>query len=101
MVANGIEGQLLIFVDRKPCHRDGRLYAHLHRRLRHSSVSDMANLAMLLVGRVLVPMPDSLDGKGAHGENQGDRQQSKGYLLPHSRLEFTPSNNDIQMPAGS
>ncbi len=64
-------------------------------------MANMANLAMLFIGRVPMPVSGRLDGKGAHGENQGHRQQSKGYLLPHSRLEFTPSNNDIQMPAGS
>lgn len=76
MAAKRIEGCFLIFGDGKPGHRNRRLYAHLRRGLRDSSVADVANLAMLLVGRVPVPVPSRLDGKGAHGENQGDRQQS-------------------------
>lgn len=74
MAANGVEGQLLVFGYRKSRHRDGRLYTHLRSRLRDCGMPDMADLAMLLVGRVRMPVPGRLNGESAHGKNQGYRQ---------------------------
>jgi hypothetical protein len=46
-------------------------------------VPDMADLAMLFVGGVLMPVPSGLHGKQAHGKDQGYGQQSYGYSLGH------------------
>jgi hypothetical protein len=75
MTANGIERYFLIFGDYKSGDGDGRLRAHVRRRLWDRSVPDVANLAMLFIGGVLMPMPGCLDGKGAYSQNQGHRQQ--------------------------
>ncbi len=76
MTANRVETELLIFGDRKPRDRDGRLQFHLRRGLRYGDVPGVADLAMLFVRGVPMPVPSSLDGKEAHGKNQGHRQQS-------------------------
>ena len=76
MTANRVESKLLVFGNRKPRDRDGRLRFYLRRGLRYGDVPGMANLATLFVGRVPVPMPGSLHGKEAHGKDQGRRQQS-------------------------
>jgi hypothetical protein len=76
MTANRVEAELLIFGNRKSSHRDGRLQPNLRRGLRYGDVPGVADLAMLFVGGVPVPMPGSLHGKEAHGKNQGHRQQS-------------------------
>jgi hypothetical protein len=76
MTANRVETELLIFGDRKPSDRDRRLQLHLRRELRHGYVPGMADLAMLFVGGVPMPVAGSLHGKQAHGKDQGHRQQS-------------------------
>ena len=76
MAANRVEAELLIFGDCKSCDRDGRLQFHLRRGARYGDVPDVADLAMLLVGGVPMPVPRSLHGKEPHGKNQGHRQQS-------------------------
>jgi hypothetical protein len=92
MAAKGIDGQGLIFSDRKSRHRDGRLHPHLHSRLRHSGVPDVANLAMLFVGGALMPVPSCLQGKQAHAKDEGHRQQSYGYSLGHRETLAPPPN---------
>ena len=86
MTANGVETDFLVFADSKSRDRDGPLDSDLRSGLRDSSVPDMAELAMLFVGGVLMPVPGCLHGKKAHGENQGNRQQSYGYSLGHYEL---------------
>jgi hypothetical protein len=76
MAANRVETELLIFGDRKSSDGEGQLHAHLRRRLRHGNMAGVADLAMLLVGRMPVPMPCCLHGKEAHGKDQGHGQQS-------------------------
>jgi hypothetical protein len=76
MTANRVETELPIFGRRKSRDRDGRLYFHLRGGLRYGDVPGVANLAMLFVGGVPMPVPGSLHGKEAHGKNQGHRQQS-------------------------
>lgn len=73
MTANRVETALLVFSDRKPRDRDGRLRFHLRGGLRYGDVAGVADLAMLFVGGVPMPMPGSLHGKEAHGKNQGHR----------------------------
>jgi hypothetical protein len=76
MAANRVETKLLVFGDRISSDRDGRLHLHLRRGLRYCDVPGMANLAMLFVRGVPMPMPCCLHGKQAHGKNQGQSQQS-------------------------
>ena len=76
MTANRIEAELLIFGGGKASDRDRRLQFHLRRGLWCDDVTRVADLAMLLVGGVPVPVPCSLHGKEAHGKNQGHGQQS-------------------------
>jgi hypothetical protein len=78
MAANGVERQLLVFDRRKSRDGYGRLHAHLRRRLGHSGVADMANLAMLFVGRMPMPVAGCLHGKHAHAKHEGHGQQSYG-----------------------
>jgi len=75
MTANRVESQFLIFGGRKPGDRKGRLHSHLRGGLRHRDMGRVADLAMLFVGGVPVPVPGSLHGKEAHGKDQGHRQQ--------------------------
>jgi hypothetical protein len=76
MTANRVETKLLVFDDGKPSDRDRRLRFYLRRGLRYSDVAGMADLAMLFVRGVPMPVPGSLHGKEAYGKNQGHRQQS-------------------------
>ena len=76
MTANRVETELRIFGDRKSCDRDGRLHLHLRRGARYGDVAGVADLAMLFVRGVAMPVPSSLHGKEAHGNNQGHCQQS-------------------------
>jgi hypothetical protein len=75
MTANRVETELLVFGDRISGDRDGRLHFHLRRRLRYGDVPCVADLAMLFVGGVPMPMPCCLHGKEAHGKNQGHCQK--------------------------
>ncbi len=56
------------------------------RGLRDRGVADVADLAMLFIGRVPMPVPGRFHGEDAHGEDQGDGQQSYGYALGHCRF---------------
>jgi hypothetical protein len=76
MTANGIKSYFLVLSGGKPGDRNRRLDSRVDRRLWDRGVSDMANLAMLFVGRMPVPMPGRLHGKYAHAKNQGQGQQS-------------------------
>jgi len=76
MTADRFESELLIFGDCESGDRDGRLRGYLRGGPRYGDVAGVADLAMLFVGGVAVPVPGSLHGKQAHGENQGHGQQS-------------------------
>ena len=71
MTADGVQTDYLVFGEGKSRDRNGRPHAHLRRGLRNCNVPDMADLAMLFVGGVLMPVASGLHGKQAHGENQG------------------------------
>jgi hypothetical protein len=71
VTANGVETSFLGFDEGKSRDRNGRPHAHLRRGLRDCSVPDMADLAMLFIRGVLMPVASGLHGKQAHGENQG------------------------------
>jgi hypothetical protein len=51
--------------------RNGREQCDLRRGLRNRNVPNVADLAMLLVGFVAVPVPGRLHGKQTNGKNQG------------------------------
>jgi hypothetical protein len=55
-------------------------------RLRNRDVAYMADLAMLLVGGVSVPVPGCLHGKQPHGKNQGSGQPSRCYMFFHLKF---------------
>jgi hypothetical protein len=76
MTANRVEAELLILGDRKSCDRDGRLRFYLRGGRRYGDVAGVADLAMLFIGGVAMPVPGGLHGEEAHGKNQGHRQQS-------------------------
>ena len=76
MAANRVERELLIFSGRKSRYGDWRLRFYLCGGLRYGDVARVADLAVLLVGGVAMPMPCGLHGKEAHGKYQGHRQQS-------------------------
>lgn len=85
MVADGVETKLRFFGDRKSRDRHRRLHGHLRRGLRYGYMPDVADLAMLFVRGVPMPVSGGLHGKNAHGDNQGYRQQTYGYSLEHRR----------------
>jgi hypothetical protein len=76
MTANRVETELLILGDCEASNSDGRLRFYLRRGPRYSDVAGMADLAMLFVRGMPVPVPSGLHGKKAHGKNQGQGQQS-------------------------
>jgi hypothetical protein len=76
MTADRFETELLIFGGCESGDRDGRLRFYLRGGPRYGDVAGVADLAMLLVRGVPMPVPGSLHGKEAHGKNQGHRQQS-------------------------
>ncbi len=92
MTANGIESYFRAFGDRKSGDRDGRPHSYLRGGLRDCGVPDVADLAMLFVGGVLMPVPSRLHGKQAHAKHEGYGQQSNGYSLGHCETLAPPSN---------
>jgi hypothetical protein len=76
MTANRVEAEFLIFGDCKSSNCDGRLRFYLCGGRRYGDVAGVADLAMLFVRGVSMPVPGCLHGKEAHGKNQGHRQQS-------------------------
>jgi hypothetical protein len=88
MIANRLEAKLLILGGSDPGNRRRRLLFHLRSRLRDCGVAHMADLALLFVGSVPVPVAGNLHGKAAHGKNQGHSQQSKDDSFRHSRIHL-------------
>jgi hypothetical protein len=86
VTADGVKAYFLVFADSNSRDRDGPLDSDPRSRLRDGNVPDMADLAMLFVGGVFMPVPSGLHGKQAHGKNQGHDQQSYGYSLGHYKL---------------
>jgi hypothetical protein len=76
MTANRVEAEFLIFGDCKSSDCDGRLRFYLSGGRRNGDVPSVADLAMLFVGGVAMPVPGGLHGEEAHGKNQGHGQQS-------------------------
>ena len=76
MAANRVETELLVFCDCEAGDSDGRLRCYLRGGRRDGDVAGVADLAMLFVGGMPVPVARRLHGKQAHGKNQGHGQQS-------------------------
>jgi hypothetical protein len=76
LTANRVEAEFLIFGDCKSSDCDGRLRFNLRAGRRYGDVAGVADLAMLFVGGVPMPVPGGLHGEEAHGKDQGHRQQS-------------------------
>jgi hypothetical protein len=76
MTANRGEAELLIFGNGKSSDCDRRLRFYLRGGRRYGDVAGVADLAMLFVGGVAMPVPGCLHGEEAHGEDQGHCQQS-------------------------
>jgi len=76
MAANRVETELLVFGDCEAGDRYGRLCFDLSGGRRDGYVPGVADLAMLFVGGMPVPVARRLHGKQAHGKNQGHGQQS-------------------------
>ena len=76
MVADRVETSFLGFGWRKSGDVDGRVRLQSRHGLRYGDVPGMADLAMLFVGSVPMPVVGCLHGKAAHGKYQGHRQQS-------------------------
>jgi hypothetical protein len=76
MTANRVEAELLIFGNGKSSDCDGRLRFYLCGGRGYGDVPSVADLAMLFVRGVAMPVAGSLHGEEAHGKNQGHRQQS-------------------------
>jgi hypothetical protein len=92
MTANGVESYLLVFGDCKSGDRNGRPHSYVCRGLRDCGVPDVADLAMLFVGGVLMPVPSCLHGKQAHAKHKGHGQQSYGYSLGRGETLAPPPN---------
>ena len=76
MTANRVEAELLIFGNGKSSDSNGRLRFYLRGGRWYGDVPSVADLAMLFVGGVPMPVPGGLHGEEAHGKNQGHCQQS-------------------------
>jgi hypothetical protein len=88
-----IETGVLIVGKGEPRDLDGRLHLHPHRGLQRSDVANVANLAMLFVGGMAMPVGSPLHGKKAHREDQGHRQQPYGYSLRDHRTKTLPQTS--------
>ena len=75
------------FSERESCYRRSCLHNHLRRRLRNRGVSDMADLAMILVVRVDVPVADRVRGQQNQREDHRDCQQTFCCALQHAELD--------------
>lgn len=85
-ITNRLEVRFLVFAAGKQGNRRRRLLGHLRSGLRDRCMPHMANLAMLFVGSVPVPVPGNLHGKAAHGENQDYGQQPNGNSFRHRKI---------------
>jgi hypothetical protein len=73
--------------DCESCNRSGRLHGHVRRRLWNRGVSDVADLAIVLVVRVAMPVADRV--RDQQGQRDDDRycQQTFCCALHHVQLK--------------
>jgi hypothetical protein len=70
--ANSFEVDNRLLSKRESCDRGGRLNRCLHRGLRDRGVPDVADLAMLLVAGVAMPVRDHMSTQRAHRKDERD-----------------------------
>ena len=73
--------------ERDSRNRSRHLHGHLCGRLWNSRVPNVADLAMILVVGVVVPVADRMRRERSQRQNGRDRQQSFGNSFRHARLE--------------
>ena len=78
---------------------DGRLRYDLHHRLRSPSVGNLANLAMLLVVCVRMPMRDRVEAQGAHSEDERNGEQTQDYSFHHTPIAPSKVILSLMLPA--
>ena len=81
------------------------MFDHLCRGLRDRGVSDVADLAVIFVVRVGVPVADCVRGKKSQRENCGDSQQASGDSFRHLQLDghietYTTANSALRATIG-
>jgi hypothetical protein len=81
------------FSEREFCNRRSCLHGHFRRRLRNRSVSDMADLAMILVVRVDMPVAHRVRGQQDQREDHRDYQQTFCCALHHAELDQNQTSN--------
>jgi hypothetical protein len=74
------------FGEREPRNGSGCLHGHLRRRLRNRGVADVADLAMILVVRVDMPVADGVRGQQDQRDDDRDCQQAFCCALQHGQL---------------
>jgi hypothetical protein len=72
------------FGERQSRNRSGRLHGHLRRRLWNRGVSNVADLAMILVVGVVVPVADRMRRERSQRQYSRDGQQSFGNSFRHA-----------------
>ena len=75
------------FGERESRNRSGCLHGHLRRRLWNRGMSNVADLAMILVVRVAMPVADRMRRERSERQNGRDGQQTSGNSFRHARLE--------------
>jgi hypothetical protein len=75
------------FGERESRNRSGRLHGHLRGGLWNGRVSNVADLAMILVVRVGVPVADRMRRERSQRQNGRDGQQTSGESFRDVRLE--------------
>jgi hypothetical protein len=89
--ANKIKFGRKFFSERESCDWRCCLHDHLRCRLRNRGVSDVADLAMILVVCVAVPVADRVRGQQNQREDDRDCQQAFCCALQHDELNQNPN----------
>jgi hypothetical protein len=81
-----IETRRQLFRESDPRDRGSQLNRYLRRCLRNRCVADVADLAMIFVVRVGVPVADGVRRQKSEREDNRDRQQTIDGSLCHSQV---------------
>ena len=93
MRGKGFKPNRLLRLRRESRNRNGRQQRDLRGRLRNRYVADVADLAMLLVRFVPVPVTRSLRGEQPDAQKQRDSQQPRGDST--FRLGFSEIHHNV------
>jgi hypothetical protein len=83
---NGIEVPNEMLGGDEPRHRDGQLDRYRRRSLWCGYVADLANLALLLVGGLRVPVGKRVRGQRAQRKDERYREYASADSLPRAQL---------------